>query len=412
MQPPAQEPDAPRLRLSFGEFVAIIACLMAVTALGIDSMLPALPAIARSLSFTDPNQQQWIVASYVFGFGLAQIVYGPISDQVGRRRVLIPALVFYAAASMVAGLSGSFAGIVIARMIQGVAAAAARVLTVSIVRDCYGGRQMARVMSLSFMVFLAVPVLAPSIGTLILQFGSWRLIFVALGVFGLFMAAFVTLRLPETLHPKYRRPLSVCSVGRAARRVVTNRTSLGYTIASTLMFGGLMGFINSAQQIFAGTFGAAARFPLMFALVAAAMAASSLFNARVVETLGMRRLAHGALIGFLVSCALHLGFGLSGRESMGVFVGVQALLMGMFSLCVSNFNAMAMEPLGDIAGTASSIQGCATNTGGALIGILISQGYDGTTVPLGLGYSVCGGLTLLAVLGAERGRLFAPHHGA
>lgn len=394
----------------FRGFVALIAALMAVNALGIDSMLAALPAIGRSLNVADENRRQWIIASYVFGFGAAQLVYGPLADRYGRRPILIVSMALFGLLSIVAGLAPSFEFLLVARLLQGIASAASRVLVVSIVRDCYSGRQMARVMSLSFIVFLAVPMLAPSIGQLILLVAEWHFIFFFLAAFGLVLALVAALRLKETLHPDHRRPASFREVTRAMASVLTERISLGYTLASTLTFGALLGFINSVQQIFADIFHAVGLFPLIFAGIAGSMGVSAFINSQIVERLGTRRVSHAALLGFVAIAGLHSLIVASGYETIVSFALLQGLQMFCFGMMSANFGSMAMDSLGRIAGTASSVQGFVSTCGGALIGIIIGQAFDGTTLPLALGFLIVGLLALAVVLVTERGRLFRPHH--
>ncbi len=396
--------------LRFGLFVSLIAALMAVTPLGIDSMLPALPHIGRSLGVLTENHQQWVVAIYVFGFGAAQIVYGPLADRFGRKAILVPSLLLFAMLSIVAGLATSFEGLLAARLLEGIAGASGRVLTISVVRDCYSGRQMARVMSTSFMVFLIVPVLAPSIGQLIMLVGSWRLIFFFLAAFALVVAAVAGLLLRETLHPEDRRELSVRSVGEGVRQTLTDRSALGYMLASTLTFGALMGFINSVQQIFQDIFHAPQRFPLVFAGVGMSMAIAAFVNARIVERLGTRRVSHAALLGMIAVSAVHSLFAASGHETMLGFALLQFATMFCFGLIGSNFNSMAMENVGAIAGTASSVQGFLSTCGGVLLGLVIGQSFDGTILPLALGFLLLGLAALVVVLITERGRLFRAHH--
>jgi len=400
---------APSFRMGFREFVGLIAALMAMNALGIDSMLPALPAIGEALHIPNENQRQWIIAAYVFGFGSMQLVYGPMADRFGRKPILITSMSLFVVTSIVAACAWDFQSIIIARVLQGISAAASRVLAISIVRDRYSGRQMARVMSLSFIVFLAVPILAPSIGQLILLFWPWRGIFLLLAAFAALVAIWAGLRLPETLHPEDRRPLSVAKVASAIRLVLGNRYSLGYTLASTALFGALMGFIVSAQQIFADIFRLPREFPLVFAGIAAAMGVASYTNSRIVERLGTRLVSHSALLGFILFSGIHTGIAATGHETVLTFALLQAATMGCFGLAGSNFGSMAMEPVGHIAGTASSIQGFTSTLGGAALGITIGQNFDGTTLPLALGYLVLGLVSLAIVAITERGRLFHAH---
>jgi MFS transporter, DHA1 family, multidrug resistance protein len=412
MNDPRSRADAPQFALGFREFVGLIASLMAINALGIDTMLPALPATGRSLHIEFENQRQWIIAAYVFGFGSTQLIYGPLADRYGRKPVLNIAMCMLVVMTIMCAFAWNFESLIIARVLQGVAAAATRVIAVSIVRDRYSGRQMARVMSLSFMVFLAVPILAPSIGQFIMLFAPWRWIFLILALFGMTLLAWSALRLPETLHPEDRRPIDARAIGRAARMVLGNRQSLGYTLASSLIFGSVMGFINSSQQIFADIFKRPDLFTTVFACAAGSMGLTSYLNSRIVERLGARMVSHSALIGFTTIAAVHTVIAVSGHETMWTFAVLQALTMACFGLAGSNFGSMAMEPVGHIAGTASSIQGCISTVCGALIGIAIGQSFDGTTRPVAVGYLVVGLLALLVVLFAERGKLFRPHYSA
>ncbi|GGE84509.1 multidrug effflux MFS transporter [Sphingomonas prati] len=392
--------------MGFRQFVAFIAAMMAINALGIDIMLPALPAMSSALGITVENQRQFIIAAYVLGFGAAQLFYGPLSDRVGRKPVLLVSLSLFAVASIAATFSTDFTTIVAARLLQGVVAASSRVLAVSIVRDCYSGRQMARVMSLSFIVFLAVPILAPSIGQLILMAGPWPWIFYFLAAFAIAVVTWGWFKLPETLHEDYRRPISVASILSAAREVVTNRYALGYTLATSLLFGGLMGYINSVQQIFADVFQRPAIFTTVFAATAGTMAIGSFFNSRIVERLGTRLVSHTALLGFIAISGVHLAVAAAGYETVLSFAVLLAATMGCFALAASNFNSMAMEPVGHIAGTASSIQGFLSTTGGALVGLLIGQSFNGTTIPVAAGFFLTGVGSLAMVLLVERGKLF------
>ena len=396
----------PHPGLTFRQFVALVAALMAINAIAIDSMLPALPAIARSLGVAHGNGQQWIITIYLLSFGASQIVYGPLSDRFGRKPVLVAGLLIYVASSVVAAWAGSIEMLLFARVCQGIGSAATRVLVVSIVRDCYVGNQMARVMSLAFIVFLAVPILAPSIGQLIMLVLPWRGIFAALAVFGLMVTVLVMVRLPETLHPEDRLVIAPSRVLEAFRISLTSRSAMGYMLGMMCIMGGLFGFINSAQQIFVDTFGAPRLFTAIFAGIALFMAVASLLNSRVVGRIGTRGVSHGALLGYLVVAMIHGLVVVGGYETLATFALLQACTMFCFGLVASNFGALAMEPLGHVAGTASSIQGYVPTAGGALLGFLIGQRYDGTTLPLQVGLLVYGVLALGLVLFAEHGRLF------
>ncbi len=364
--------------MSFREFVGMIAAMMAMTALAIDTMLPALPAIGGSLGVADENKRQLIITAFLLGFGGAQLFYGTISDRFGRRPILLVSVAAYVLFSAGVTFAPNFKTLLIFRALQGIAVAATRVVTISVVRDCYGGRQMARVMSLAFMVFLAVPVLAPSIGQFFLLFLDWRGLFWVLAGYGLIVLIWLAARLPETLHPEYRRPIDVSSVVFAVRRTLTTRQAVGYMLAQMMLQSALYGFINSIEQIFADSFHAARLMPTVFAGIAVMMALASLINSRIVERLGTRRVSHTALLGFVAMELVHFGITLSGHETLITFALCQAITMFCFGLSMANFGAMAMEPMAEIAGTAASVQGFTSTVGGAVLGFGIGQSFDGT----------------------------------
>lgn len=402
-------PANPHPGMGFRQFVAYIAALMMTNAIAIDSMLPALPEIGHALHIDSANHAQLVITAYLLGFGIAQIVYGTLADRFGRRVVLLVGLSIYTIASVGAVFAETFEVMMAARALQGIGSAATRILVIAIVRDCYSGRQMARVMSLAFIVFLAVPILAPSIGQLIVLFAPWRWIFGMLFLFGAVLIIWTYLRLPETMHPEDRVPISVAGISHAYSLVLGSRVTVGYMLAMTMVMGGLFGFINSSQQIFADAFQSAHLFTTIFAMIAGFMALSSLLNARVVGRLGMRRVSHAALLGYLAVTLLHAAIVWAGVENIWTFSLLQALMMFFFGLMVSNFNAMAMEPVGHVAGTASSLLGFVTTVGGALLGFLLGQNFDGTTLPLTFGFASFGVMALVFVLVAEKGRLFHSH---
>ncbi|MBA2934934.1 multidrug effflux MFS transporter [Sphingomonas sp. CGMCC 1.13654] len=402
----------PHAGVGFREFVALVAAMMAMNALAIDTMLPALPQIGGSLGITDEGQRQWIITAYLLGFGGANILYGPVSDRFGRRPILLGGMAFYALFSLGTAITPTFELLLVCRVMQGVAVAATRTVTVSVVRDCYGGRQMARVMSLAMMVFIIVPVLAPSLGQVLMLFVPWRGLFWALCLYGVVVAAWAGLRLPETLHPEYRRPIALGSIMAGIRRSLTERQALGYMLTQTVITSAMFGFINSVEPIFADVFHRPKLMPAVFAAIASMMAVSSLINSRIVERLGTRRVSHGALLGFIAIELVHLAIAMSGHETIRSFALCQALAMFCFGLSMGNFGAMAMEPLADVAGTAASLQGFVTTSGGALLGFAISQSFNGTTVPMTAGFALAGLAGLAIILVTEGGRLFRPRMGA
>lgn len=398
--------------IPFVEFVIMIAALMALNALAMDVMLPALPEIGNAFQIADENDRQQVLIAYLIGFGGAQLFFGPISDSLGRRGVLLGGLALYSAASVACLLAGTLEFLLIARAIQGIGCAAIRVVAISVVRDCYTGRQMGKVMSLVMMIFMAVPIVAPSIGQVILLMAEWHWIFSMLLVAGVIMLLWCAIRLPETLPADYRSPFAAGAIVRAYIQTLSNRTSLGYMLAVTFVFGGLFSFITMSQQIFVEIFGLGVWFPVVFAAIAICMSISSFVNSRMVEALGMRVLSHAAMIIYcLTGLALLLASSLF-RENLIIFMILVTITMACFGFVGANFNTMAMEPLGDIAGTASSVIGFCTTLGGACLGYIVGQYFNGTTVPLGAAFFFYGACAIGCVLYAERGRLFRALHGA
>ncbi len=400
---------APRVEMGFLEFVLLIAAMMALGALGIDSMLPNLPAIGHSLGVADENRRQLIITVYLLGFGGAQLIYGPLADRYGRRPVLLVGLVLYVGFSLVAATAQTFDLLLGARLLQGIGAAATRAIPVSVVRDRFAGRDMARVMSLASMVFMGAPILAPTLGQAVLVLASWPYVFGVLAAFGGAVLIWASLRLKETLHPEDRLPIVPSRILASFAKAASHRRAMGYTLAQTVLFGGILGFINSSQQVFADTFHAAAVFPLVFAIAASFIALASLLNARFVGRFGMRRISHAALLGFITIAAAHMVVASSGHETLVVFACFQSATMFAFGLTSGNFGAMAMEPMGHIAGVASAFQGFATMVGASLIGFFIGQHFNGTVIPVEAGYLLGGFASLACVLFAEHGKLFHPH---
>lgn len=406
----SNSPRASQLPIPRWEFIALCAALMALNSLAIDIMLPALQQIGASLGVENENHRQYVVTAYILGFGGGQLFFGPISDRFGRRSPLVAGLIIYVAAAAAAAIAPSFETLLICRAVQGLGAAATRVIAVSIVRDTFDGRRMAEVMSLIFMVFMAIPVVAPGIGQFIMLFATWHWIFVTMAVGAMIVSAWSLLRLPETLHPEYRRPLTVSSILGGFRIVLTNRIALCYAFASTFIFGAMFGFIASAQQIYVNIFDVGEMFPVIFAGVAGVLAFSNYLNSRLVGRVGMRRLSQSALLLFLVISLAWLVVSLETKMPLWLFITFFASAMLPFGCLGANFNALAMEPLGQLAGTASSILGFMQTFLGGILGTLIGQAFNGTVTPLAAGFCSVSVAALLMILFAERGKMFQPQN--
>ncbi|MDB5714792.1 MAG: hypothetical protein JWO15_2189 [Sphingomonadales bacterium] len=391
------------------EFVGLVAAIMAVNALGIDLMLPALPTIGRELGVASANSRQWVVTAYMFGFGVGQLVYGPLADRFGRKIILLGTLLGFVAASVLAAHAQTFTLLLAARVLQGTMSASTRVLASAIVRDRYAGRQMARTLSMAQMIFFLVPILAPSIGQLLLGLGHWRIIFYALGLFAAGVFGWALTRLPETLAVHHRIPISFKTLGVAYRLTLTNRYSIGYAVAGALSFGGVIAFVSSSQQIFVDLFHAGHRFAILFAICAFFMGCASFANSHLVVRVGTRVLSQTGICALIVLSLVHIATIALGLENVWTFISFQSLSMTCIGLCGSNFGAMAMDPVGHIAGTASSIQGTVTNIGAVGVGTLIGQSFNGTTFPLAIGNLGIGVAILGVVYVVEGGRLFHAH---
>ena len=405
--PARQEKD-----IHFREFVLLCACLMAMNALSIDPMLPALPAIGRDLAIPHPNDRQLIISTYFMGLGIGSLLFGILSDRYGRKRVLGSAIALFILSSIACAGAQSFAMLLAGRACAGFFAGASRVITVGIIRDRFKGDAMARVMSLIFAVFMLIPVVAPSLGQAVLWFAPWRWIFWILTILASLILLWMMVRMPETLKPENRLRISASAIFRTIGAVVATRSSIGYMLASGVVMAGLIGFILSVQQIFFDIFHAGTFFPIAFATIAGSMGIGSLVNSRLVSRFGARRLSQGALLGLILNNAIHLAVILAGHESLASFMLFQALTMLCVAFTASNFSAISMEPFSKGAGAVSSFQAFLTTALSSLLGSLIGRAFDGSTLPLTAGLLLFGSMSFLIVLWAEKGRLFTrPHHG-
>src|SRR5947209_7571980 len=395
--------------MGFPEFVVVIASIMALNPLAMDMMLPALPNIASAFHITAANRPQMVLSIFLLGFGVGQFVMGPLSDRFGRRPVLLGGMTVYCIASLLAIAAPSFETLLLARALQGLCTSASRVIVTSIVRDCYAGRRMASVMSLAMMVFIAVPVVAPSFGQVVLLLTQWRGIFIALMLYGVVALIWSSLRMPETLPPARRRSLAVREVYDAFRQTVTNRQTLGYALVAGGVLGSLFAFVFCAQQVFTDIYKLGHYFPIAFAACAIGTAIAGFINSRFVDRLGMRVISHGALLGYVAVSGIMLVAAKLQILPLPLFMALSALMMFAFGLMISNFTALAMEPQGRIAGTASSLYGSITTLLGIGIGTKMGQDYDGTLLPFATGFFLCTLASLAVVLVVEKGRLFKPH---
>ncbi len=405
-QSDASGDKATKIGLGFGEFVFVAAMMTGIGAISIDVMLPVLPKMSVFYGLENPNDAQLIIGVFFLGFGLSQIVFGSLADTFGRRKVLIYGLCFFTVTTLAAAWTTNFTALLICRFAAGIGVSAVRITTLAIVRDCFGGRRMAQVMSYVTFVFMVVPIVAPSLGQLIDSYSNWHWIFILMGASGAGLLVWSLLRLNESLSEKDRRPLSVQSVLSGFGIVLSNRVTAGYMFAMTFFAAVICAYIVSVQQLFGDVYGMGDKLPLAFAFSSAGMAVASLLNGSFVRRFGMRRISHAGAIAFtLIAIGVFL-LALGGKPPFLITYAALCILLMLFAVLMNNFTAISLEPMGHLAGTATSVTGFVSMSLGAIIGGSVGQMFDGTIRPLFAGFALFGIMSILSVLWAEKGRLF------
>ena len=390
------------------EFTILIALMMSIVAISIDAVLPALGIISRDLQLANPNKAQLIVSCLFLGLALGQLICGPLSDALGRKKVLYVGIGLYLLGSVLCYLAQDLNSILLGRFIQGLGVAGPYVSAISIVRDKFSGRQMARVMSLVMMIFIMVPALAPGLGQLILFFADWHFIFLFYVFYALLICVWIYFRLAETLPREKRIPLNGASFLSGFKEVVCNRVSLSYTLCMGLFFGSFIGYLNSSQQIFQQLFHTGDLFALYFGLLALVFGVSSLVNSRLVERLGMHYICQMGVRTIIVSSALFLLVHLFVAIQLWMFLIYGAVLFFSFGLIFGNLNAIAMEPMGHIAGIASATIGSVSSILSMSLGTFIGQLYNNTLIPVTSGFMLLGIVSLGVMYVGDKGRKHEP----
>ena len=387
------------------EFIVLTALMMSLVALSIDMILPALPLIGADLGIVNNNDRQMILTVFMAGMTIAQFFYGPLSDKIGRKPVILIGTVVFLAGGFTCALSQDFTTMLAGRFLQGCGIAAMRILSVAIVRDRFAGREMAKIMSMVMSIFILVPCLAPMVGQLTLSVSHWRTIYVLLVLAGILVLGWFWFRQRETLNPEKRRPFNIGSLYRGVRETCSHRVTLGYILASGLLSGAFISYLFTSQQIFHDIFHSGEKFALYFAILAMVYGVASFTNSRIVVRLGMHRITYmaiSALIVFstiLLGCAWHYGNDMPLLLFMVIMSGVFFSISCMFG----NMNAIAMQPLGHMAGTASSVISLMNGALSLVIGASIGQAFNGTLVPFALGLVICSVTTLMAMKWADGG---------
>ena len=394
-----------RERMSVAEFASLVALLTSLIALSIDAMLPALPQIAADLGVGNPNDAQLVIGLFLLGNAFGQLFFGPLSDTFGRKPVIVAGLSLFLVGCAVSLFAENFSMLLLGRVVQGVGASGPRTVTMSMVRDLYSGRSMAQIMSISMSIFILVPMLAPALGQAIMLLMGWRYIFGTFILFGVLGLLWLLLRQPETLADGNRRPLRPAAIANGFVIVCRSRAALGYSLAIGTMFGAFIGFLSSIQQIFHDVFGVGKWFPYLFGLLAVFLGVASFLNSRIVMRFGMQKIVRLAMacspvvsLMYLLICLLVNAPGLIAFMVWGAFCFFGG------GLCVGNINALAMEPLGEIAGLGADVVGFFTSSVAVLVGIPLGRAYDGTQIPLIAGFIVLGlmGLILVHWAGHEK----------
>lgn len=384
------------------EFVALIAMLFATIAISIDAMLPALPEIAATLSPETPNAAQLVVTSFVLGMGIGTLFTGPLSDTFGRKPVILVGSGLYALCALACYFAPSLEVLLAARLLQGIAAAAPRTVAIAMVRDLHSGREMAKIMSFVMMIFTIVPAIAPLMGQGIIALGGWHSIFLAYILFAGLSMLWLGLRQPETLPLDKRRPLHVGSLGAGTKQLFTYRIVVVSIVLQTLTLAALFATLSSLQGIFERQFDRGETFPLWFAVIAVASMSGSLLNSRLVMTIGMRRVVQRTYAGVLVLSLIALASVGTGLLQGNLSFAMQMLwcigLFAMMGLTMGNLNALAMEPVGHIAGLAASVISALATVGSVILAIPVGLAFNGTSTPLLIGATVLIGLSLVLSL--------------
>ncbi|OUR69189.1 Bcr/CflA family drug resistance efflux transporter [Bermanella sp. 47_1433_sub80_T6] len=386
--------------ISSKEFIALMAMIMSLMALAIDAMLPALGAIGSSLNVLDPNDNQLVISSIFLGMSMGLMLYGPISDSFGRKKSIYLGVSIFLVGDLISLFAQDFSLMILGRLLQGFGAAACRVVSIAMIRDKFSGKEMASVMSLIMMTFIMVPALAPSVGQLILLFAPWQGIFVLLFVFALCSMLWLHLRQSETLAPENRIPFSYNNVKSGVLETLKHPVSLPYTLAGGIMFGSFIGYLSSSQQILQIQYQTGELFALYFGALALALGLASFANSKLVMKFAMEKLCTVALSTLSLISILFFIYAQAqqGQPPLLAFMIYLGLTFFCFGILFGNFNTLAVHPLGHIAGVANSVISTVSTFISVLIGALIGQLYDGTVLPLILGFAGCGILTLVIVV--------------
>lgn len=383
--------------IPFTEFVTLIALLISLAALSIDAMLPALGIIGSELNVADPNDNQLVIVTFFIGMAVGQFIYGPLSDSFGRKSVILLGLVIFAAGTLLSVTADSYQQMLLGRVLQGFGLAGPRVVSVALVRDLYSGRAMARVMSFVMTVFILVPMMAPALGQLVLNYSGWRMIFIGLLFVAILLSIWLIIRLPETLTDENRRSFAPGVLWLGFKEVVSNRVAMGFTLVTGLVFGAFIGYLSLSQPVLQDQYALGTQFPLYFGCLAGAIGLASLMNARLVGRYGMWRLIIISLVSIILFTLIYSPWVLaySGHPPLLSLVTYLFLVFFAVGLLFGNLNSMAMEPLGHLAGIGAGLISALSTLLSIIFSLMIGQLYNQTIYPLVGGFLVLISIALL-----------------
>jgi len=378
----------------------MLALMVSLLAMSIDSMLPALGEIGDDLRPGNPNDVQYVVTMMLLGFAVGQIVAGPLSDSYGRKPIIYGGYVLFIIGCVLSIVAQEFSTMLVGRFLQGLGAAAPRIVSVALVRDGYQGRAMARIMSIIMAIFILVPSIAPAIGQGVMFVSNWRAIFGLLLIIAVVAFVWFAIRQPETLAPAHRRKFSFGAIAGGIREAAGYRALTGYTLATGIIFGAFVGYLSSSQQIFQDAYLVGQWFVVYFGCASLSIGAASAFNARVVVKLGMKYMTWRALFGLTAASGAFIPIVLLSRGLPPLWIFMTWLIVVFFFIGIifGNFNALAMEPVGHMAGLGAAIVGSVGTLISLPIGWAIGGAYNDTVTPLVSGFALSGGLCL-AIMG-------------
>jgi DHA1 family bicyclomycin/chloramphenicol resistance-like MFS transporter len=379
--------------------------MMSLTALSIDAMLPALAQIGSDLNVQNANDRQLVISMIFLGLAVGQLFFGPLSDKTGRKPAIYAGLACYMAGSLLSAFAISFPMMLFGRFLQGAGVSAPRAVTLALVRDQYEGRAMAQVMSFVMMVFILVPMIAPTLGQAILLFTGWRGIFGSFVLLAAIILVWCALRQPETLATENRAPFSFKRIIKTTIEIIKIRPTLGYTVTAGLIGGAHLGYLNSAQQVFQEQYALGKLFPLYFAVIAFSIGLAFFLNARLVMRLGMRSLVRWSLLLIfgLSSAAFGMALFAAGQPPLWLLMAYFMMVFFCIGVLFGNLNSLAMEPLGHIAGVGAAVIGSLSTLITVLLGTMIGQSYNGTVLPLITGLGILSVLSIFVVRWADVG---------